>query len=159
MPLKSKLAILALAVLIGLGSASHVIAQTAQRGNTRNYAGAVSGSCIGNWKNPECLKAVSQSAMALASNYMAKLQQNGKSNSGETIKQHCAAATAAMNKQYPAEAMLSAYVECANTIYDVSEQTGVKPDQSQYQLLVGPVLCMTGDRRCPAVEKGLSSYR
>ncbi len=136
-----------------------IAAPAALAQNAGEYASRISSACAGSWQSQNCLKAVSESSMALTTNYMASLDRRGKSAASETVKQHCAASTAAMTEQIPAGAMLSAYTECANTIYDVSEQTGVEPDQSLYLLLVGPVLCLSGDRRCTAVEQGLKSYR
>lgn len=122
------------------------------------HAKIVSKACIGNWESQPCLKAVSESALVFAANYGAKLKRRGKSKSMETLKQHCAAATAASQGEYPAYAMQSAYTECANIIYDISEETKVTPDQSHYQLLVAPVLCLSKARECKGIESGLKKY-
>jgi len=123
------------------------------------HAKIVSKACLGKWETQSCLKAVSDSALVMISNYAAKLKKNGKGSSLETLKEHCAASTAASNGEYPADAMVSAYVECANIISDINDATGLMPDQSHYQLLVGPVLCIRKDRRCAAIEEGLRKYR
>ncbi len=136
-----------------------IMPANAQTNDAQKYAAGVASACVGNWQSQPCLKASSEAAMALTAKYMASLNQTGKTTQAETIKQHCAAATAAMTEQVPADAMRSAYTECANMIYDVSEQTGIKPDQSLYQLLVAPVLCLSGDQRCSMIEQGLASYR
>jgi hypothetical protein len=122
------------------------------------HAKQVSRACPGKWEAQPCLKAVSESTLVLASNYAANLQQKGHPKQVEMIKEHCAAATAARQGEFPANAMRSAFVECANTIVDTTDQTGVAPDASHYQLLVGPVLCLDGDRRCAFIEDGLKKY-
>jgi hypothetical protein len=134
-------------------------ATTAKSKAASKHARAVAGACLGQWKKQSCLKVVSRSALVLAANYAGRLQKQGHSNSVRTIKNRCAAATAATKRQYKAEVMRSAYAECANAILEVSNATGLKPDQSHYQLLVGPVLCIKGDRRCSAIERGLRQYR
>ncbi len=118
----------------------------------RTFAGIIASQCPGKWKSQTCMEKVSESALVLAANYAAALQKRGFENAVEKIKKNCAAATAASRIEVPAYAMESAYIECANMIYDISEETGLKPDQSHYQLLVSPILCMTEDKRCPGLE-------
>ncbi len=123
------------------------------------HAKQVAGACLGQWEAQGCLSAVSESTLVLAANYAGVLEAQGKKSAVEQIKQHCAAGTAAMRENIPAYAMKSAWAECANMIYDVSETTGTVPDQSHYQLLAGPILCLEKDRRCADVEQGLKRYK
>lgn len=132
-------------------------AQSSKAAN--KHARSVAGKCLGQWKQQSCLKVVSRSALVMASNYGGRLQKQGHNQAVGKIKNRCAAATAATRRDYKAETMRSAYAECANAILEVSNATGLKPDQSHYQLLVGPVLCIKGDRRCSAIERGLRQYR
>jgi hypothetical protein len=146
------------ALLIQLAFIFPAAAQGSPSKISQQYASRVSGACLGNWESQACLKAVSESSLAMVSRYAETLKSRGGSSALETLKQKCAASTAAITQNIPANAMRSAYTECANAIYDISEQTGVKPDQSHYQLLVGPVLCLSKDRRCSAIEQGLRRY-
>lgn len=123
-----------------------------------NHAERVSKFCPEHWETQECLSAVSESNLVLAANYAGVLEKRGKKSHLENLKQHCAAATAGSKGEYPAYAMRSAFVECANIIVDISDATGIDPDKSHYQLLVGAVLCLDEDRRCDAVEQGLMRY-
>lgn len=123
------------------------------------HAGTVGAVCPGQWESQDCLKAVSESNMVLAANYMETLVNRNLKPESEKIKQHCAASTAATQGEYPAYAMKSAFTECANMISDVSDLTGVTPDVSHYQILVGSVLCMDKDQRCAVIEQGLRSQQ
>lgn len=116
-------------------------------------------ACVNKWETQECLRATSQSALEMAATYAEKLDKAGHKDALEVLKDQCAAATAATRGQYPAYAMTSAYTECANIIVDISDETGINPDQSHYQLLVGAVLCLTKDPRCRVIEQGLNKYR
>lgn len=127
-------------------------------GLSRDHAQHIATSCIGHWSEPTCMSAVSESNMILAAAYGGALQQRSQDAAAENIKQHCAASTAAREGQYPAYAMKSAFTECANMMYDISEQTGLAPDQSRYQVLVAAVLCMGNDPKCAAFEEGLKPY-
>ncbi len=160
--MKNKLLLIPLltAILI-IGTISNAHAQYIQkRASSTSVAHAklVSRACLGNWESQKCLKAVSDSSLVMVSNYGAKLKRKGKTRSLETLKEHCAASTAASNGEYPAYAMQSAYVECANIISDIVDETSIMPDQSHYQLIVGPVLCLYKDRRCKGIESGLRKY-
>lgn len=119
------------------------------------HAIEISSACPGNWTKQSCMSKVSDANQRLAVNYIIALENRNKKSAGETVKQKCAASTASREREYPAEAVLSAYTECANTIYDVTTQTGIKPDQDNYQLLVAAVLCMS-DRdgaQCQTFER------
>lgn len=134
------------------------LAQGAPSALSVEYARRVAVTCIEAWDQPACLALMSSSNFALAGAYGTDLQNRGMEPAAETIKQHCAASTAAREQAYPADAVRSAFVECANTISDVAGQTGVKPDAGLYQLLVGSVMCLNHDRGCPTVEFGLKAY-
>lgn len=125
----------------------------------RVFAQTLSANCLRSWTTQPCLKNISQSVLVLAANYAGDLESQGLIGAVEQIKQHCSAATAGTKGEYPAYAMQSAFTECANMIYDVSEQTKIKPDLSHYQLLVSSILCMNKDRSCSNIEKSLSSLR
>ena len=114
--------------------------------------------CPGQWESAYCLKAVSQSNMVMVSNYGGALQEGGKAQAAEQIKQHCAASTAGTESDYPAYAMKSAFIECANTISTVAEQTGMTPDLSHYQLLVGATLCLDKAPGCANIEQTLRRH-
>ena len=126
---------------------------------SKTHATALANACPGNWESPACLTAVSQSNMVLVSNYGAMLQHKNKNEAAETLKQHCAASTAHSKEQFPAYAMNSAFIECVNIISDLADQTQVMPDQSHYQLLLLPALCLSKDKRCGPMEKGLLQYK
>lgn len=114
--------------------------------------------CPGQWESPSCLKAVSESNMSMVSSYGGALQEGGKQQAAEQIKQNCAASTAATEGNYPAYAMKSAFIECANTISSVAEQTGVSPDLSQYQLLIGATMCLDKAEGCQNIEQSLRQH-
>lgn len=123
-------------------------------------ARAIANACVsGKWEEQPCLKAVSQNNLVMASNYGALLEEKGKKDKSELIKQHCAASTAATRDTFPAYAMRSAYVECVNIIVDVAQASGELPDQSQYQLLVSAVQCLDKQAACASVETSLSRYK
>ena len=125
---------------------------------SRDNATQIANACIGNWDSQNCLKAISESNMIMVSEYGAMLQETNQKAAAETLKQHCAASTAATKGNYPAYAMKSAFTECANTIYDVTAQTKTDADQNRYQVLVGATLCLDGDARCKAVEDGFKPF-
>jgi hypothetical protein len=153
------LIVLSAALLLCALSAAPAWAQSASVSSPIGQeASVVAKACLSNWQAPGCLKAVSGGALVLASNYGVALQQGGHAGEAEQVKQHCAASTAATQGNYPAYAMKSAFTECANTITDIAGKTGVQPDPAQFQLLVGPTLCLSGDPRCSAVETGLKAY-
>lgn len=125
-----------------------------------DHAKIVASACVpGRWEEQGCLKAISGNVLVMASNYGVELQERGKKADAETLKQHCAAATAATRGEYPAYAMRSAFVECANIVYDIKEKAGLSPDLSQYQLLVGAVQCLDKSAACAAFEHGMQRYR
>ena len=149
--------ILSAAILVGTMQISAT--QAAQPSATaRQHASQIASSCPGQWDGQICLKAVSEATMVMASTYGEVLQEQKHDASAENLKQHCAAATAASQGVYPAEAMRSAFTECANTMSDISNDTQIMPDPSLYQLLVGAVLCLDKDKTCANVESGLKQY-
>ena len=120
------------------------------------HAKQIATICPGSWEQQNCLKAVSESNITLASNYAESLDNSGKSNQIEPLKQLCAASTAATKGEYPPAAMNSAFTECANGIYDISQKSGVAPDQSNYQLLVAAILCLNKDPQCELLERSMT---
>lgn len=122
-------------------------------------ARAIASVCPGAWESPACLTAVSQSNYTLVSNYGAVLQQAKLNAQAETLKQKCAASTAHREQAFPAAAMRSAFVACANGISDLVDQTSISPDVDHYQMLVAPVLCLDKDKSCASLEAGLRQYR
>ncbi|MCB1591959.1 MAG: hypothetical protein KDI90_05855 [Alphaproteobacteria bacterium] len=122
-------------------------------------AKAVALACPGNWESEICLKATSQSAMVLVSQYGAKLEHSGNKPAMEPLKQDCAASTAATQQDnIPAYAMKSAYTVCANKITDIATETGIKPDPSYLQLLVASILCLDKNPQCPMMEDSLRKW-
>lgn len=112
--------------------------------------------CPSAWQSKGCIVAMANSNLTLASVYAELLQNGGQSDSTNALKEHCAASTAAIQVEVPAYAMKSAMTECANTITDISEATGITPDPTHYQLLIGGIFCLEdGNANCPAVEEGL----
>lgn len=122
------------------------------------YAQLLGEYCPGKWETPYCLKAVSQSNLTMVANYGGALQESGKTQEAENIKQHCAASTAATEGDYPAYAMKSAFIECANTISDTASRTGMQPDLSLYQLLVGATMCLDQAAGCANIEQTLRQH-
>lgn len=119
------------------------------------HAKKIASVCPKSWEKQNCLAAVSESNLTLAANYAQTLDNAGKSKHLEPLKQICAASTAATKGKYPAEALLSAFTECANGIYGIYQKSGVQPDQSNYQLLVGAILCLNKDPQCDLLEQSL----
>lgn len=127
--------------------------------DSMTHARNIANVCPNAWDSEACLKAVSESNLVMVSNYGAVLQEKKLEAQAETLKQHCAASTAAREQVYPAYAMKSAFTECANIISDLVDQTKIRPDVDHYQLLVVPVLCLSQDARCVPLEKALLQYK
>ena len=137
-----------------------VPAEKAASENAIEFAKRVAKACVpGQWEGQPCLKAVSENNLVMLANYGEALQKRKKDKAVELIKEHCSASTAATQGEFPAYAMRSAFVECANMIYDITESSGILPDQSQYQLLVGAVQCLDKTVACAGIEKGLQRYK
>lgn len=119
------------------------------------FAKKIASTCPGNWENQSCLKDISESNIAMVSNYAQALDNAGKNEALEPLKQTCAASTAATKGVYPPEAMKSAFTECANGIYDITTKTSISPDQSHYQLLIAGILCLSKDPQCKLLETSL----
>jgi len=137
-----------------------VTADKAASNTAVEHAKRVAGACVaGKWEGQPCLKAVSENNLVMLSNYGEALQNREKNSDVELLKEHCSASTAATKGEYPAYAMRSAFVECANIIYDITQSSGLSPDQSQYQLLVGAVQCLDKTVACAGIEKGLKRYK
>ncbi len=124
--------------------------------HARNIAGKCGPSF---WEEQPCIKALSESNLVLAANYAEKLDTSGKKEASRKIINECAASTAGREIEVPTYAIVSAFTTCSNTIFDVSEETGIKPDLSHYQLLVYPTLCLSKDARCAAFESQMGQYR
>lgn len=133
-------------------------AQTPPSATSLQYAQSVARACVADWTAQKCLSAVSDSNMVLLSNYGADLQNHKLDSAAETLKQHCAATTAANQQNVPAYAMHSALTECANTITDLAAQTGIQPDPSHYQLLIAPLLCLGADPSCAQITRQMQGY-
>ncbi|QQG36903.1 MAG: hypothetical protein HYS17_03785 [Micavibrio aeruginosavorus] len=119
----------------------------------------VAAACPGAWETPACLRVLSQSNYLMLANYGAALQQQKHEVAAEQLKQHCAASTAHREQAFPAYAMRSAFVECANTISDIVDTTGLMPNQDLYRLLLLPVYCLDGHITCPVIEKTLRQFK
>lgn len=145
--------------MAGLMMMAPVAAQAAADPMAVKFARQVVQVCPGAWDKPDCLTILSHSNYMMLANYGAALQENNQAAAAENLKQHCAAATAHREQAFPAYAMRSAFVECANTISDISDQTGLRPHQDLYQLLVLPVYCLDGHATCPMIEKSLQRYK
>lgn len=122
------------------------------------FAASVAQACVADWGAQGCLSAVSESNIAMLSDYGAALQNAKHDAAAETLKQHCAATTAASQQNVPAYAMLSALTECANTISDIASRTALMPDPSHYQLMIAPLLCLGGNPACAEITAQLTAY-
>jgi hypothetical protein len=111
------------------------------------------------WSSNGCLRTLSESNRVMISNYMETLDREGQTQFVELVKNSCAASTAAEQGTYPADAMKSAFIECANAISDVAEASRLAPDLAHYELLAGSILCMSNDRRCREVSFRLHQFR
>ena len=148
-----------LAGFLALFVSSTAQAQTATPSATSlQFAKSVATACVADWTAQSCLSAVSDSNLALLSNYGADLQNRKMEAAAENLKQHCAATTAANQQAVPPYAMHSALTECANTITDIAASTGVQPDPSHYQLLIAPLLCLGANPACADITAQLKTY-
>lgn len=155
----SFLRILFVAVFCFLTMGSQAEAQSGASSASQALAAKISQMCIDSWVEPACMASLSDNVTVLASDYAAKLKEVGYGDDVlEALKQGCAAATAASSQEVPAEAMRSAMTQCANLIADISKQSGVKPDQSLYQLLTYPILCYQEDPLCSVFELQLDAF-
>ena len=160
-PLRTFLSAIMLTMIITSGAYAQGAQQQAQMEakTPQQLAGDLASSCLGNnWESQICLSKVSEGVLYMAADFAARLQDAGKSEGIETLKQKCAAATAATQQEVPAYAMTSALTTCANSVYAVTEKTGISPNPDLYQLIITPILCLKDDRRCDAVEQQLGQY-
>lgn len=128
--------------------------------NEQDYAQAIAQSCLGGrWESQPCLSAISATSNTTLATYAAALQENGQAEAVQSLKDHCSATTAASRQEVPAYAMKSALTECANTISDVTNNTGAQPNLSMFQLMVAPIVCLDGKPECAQVEQQLAQYR
>ena len=112
------------------------------------FAKMIAGACPNRWESPDCLKTLGESNFVLVANYGGTLLENQKKADAETLKENCAASTAAREVSVPAYAMASAMTECVNTIGDIAGKTGIKPDLSHFQMMGFPALCLSKDPVC-----------
>ena len=164
-PIRAFLSTMMLVVIMASGASAQGTQPQAQpqaqmeAKTPEQLAGNVASACIGNnWESQNCLRNVSEGVLYMAADYAARLQHAGQPNGIETLKQKCAAATAATQQEVPAYAMESALTTCANSVYTVTQQTGVSPDPDLYQLVIAPILCLKGDERCKGIERQLGQY-
>ncbi len=123
------------------------------------HAREIAKNCLEDqWESPPCLQAISNNNLVMLSNFGATLQEAGKTRAAEDVKQKCAASTAAARKTFPAKAMRSAFVECANFIPIIAGQTSLAPDQSLFQLMAISIQCLDKAPVCSHIERGLKSY-
>lgn len=118
----------------------------------------IANACLPGWETQTCIKALAQSSYVMVSNYGGTLEERKMKADAETLKQHCAATTAATQQDVPAYAQRSAMTECANTISDLVEKTKIAPDMAHYQLMVIPTLCLSKDPSCAAVTEQLKTF-
>ncbi len=116
---------------------------------------SVTSSCVKNWSDQSCMKEISSMNMTLVSTYAANLKYSNKQSYLESLKEGCAASTAALKVNVPAYAMRSAMVECVNLMSDIADKTAIRPDPTLSQLAVGSILCLGKDKSCPQIESGL----
>ncbi len=159
-----KAAALFLSALFVLFTAPPAYAQAANIDkNVLRHAATIASICPGKWKNDKCLKAVSLSNKDMAIKYAAMLNAKGQKDQVEAVKQVCAAATVTqdeIDEDIPAYAFASAYTECANGIFNISEKSKVKPDQYHYGLLIGAVQCLNKTPECSLLEAQMTkSYK
>ncbi len=115
--------------------------------------------CVSDWEKESCLKELSSVSMSMATNYASKLDAANKKDAMETLKQHCAASTAALKISVPAYAMKSALTECINNVFDISAATLIKPDLTLYQLMTSSVMCLGKEPSCKNIEERLLSIK
>lgn len=147
------------AALVGAVLLSSGLSAQAASSDSLAAAKSIALVCPGAWESPACLTAVSHSNYTLVSNYGALLQRARLNAQAETLKEKCAASTAHREQAFPAKAMRSAFVACANGISDLVDQTRVSPDPDHFQMLVAPVLCLDKDKSCATLEASLKQYR
>jgi len=117
-------------------------------------------SCLpSRWQTPDCLKAMGESNLIMASNYAEALQNGDHKPAADELLQHCAASTAAREQEVPAYAMTSAMTECANTMGEIAQNTGIRPDPTHFQLFIAGVLCLSQNLQCAALEKGIAAFK
>lgn len=127
------------------------------------YKGAIqhvrnmSAKCRGRWETQGCMKTLSNVSLVMVSNYAADLKNHNHMAAVETLKQHCAASTAALQVKVPAYAMRSAMTECVNHISDLNDQTGLRPDPNFSQMIVGAILCIDKNMACFLMEMQLGN--
>jgi len=131
--------------------------------NSDEYKGAMthvrnlSTKCKGKWQTSGCIKTLSGVSFVMVSNYAHDLQTANRNNEVETLKQYCAASTAALQIKVQAPAMRSAMTECINKISDLNDQTGLRPDPNYAQMIVSSILCLDKSPMCFLIEQQLGA--
>jgi len=121
----------------------------------QSWLDAYKTQCPAQWDQQQCLSVVSSITKLMVQDYADTLNKSGHKAAIDPLTQECAAATAAAEGEYPAEAMRSAFTVCANYLATMAEKTQLTPNQDAYQILVGSILCLSGDPRCAAIEAQL----
>lgn len=117
-------------------------------------AGEMAVRCFNNkWTSPKCLRMISESVLQMAGEYSARLEAKSKVKGMDDLRENCAAATAASKIAVPAYAMESALAACVNSIYKISQETGILPDADLYQLVIMPAVCLKKQGQCSELEK------
>lgn len=119
---------------------------------------SVASQCVGHWEDQPCVNNISKTVLYMGTEYAARLLRNGKRDSVENLRQHCAAATAAAEQDVPSYAIISALTSCVNIIVEIRDNTNLAPDKNAYQLLVGAVLCLNNHSSCASIEEQLSRF-
>ena len=130
--------------------------------NVLRHAAGIASFCPGQWESDKCLKAVSLSNKDMGVMYAARLDAAGKKDSVEAVKNVCAAASVTeeeVEEEVPAYAFRSAYTECANGLYEISQATGIQPDPTHMQILISAVYCLNEAPQCAAIEKSMAAGR
>ncbi len=112
-------------------------------------------ACPGRWSSQTCLNIVSTSTEQMIKHYAKQLNKQGHATTINTLTEECAAATAANQGTYPADAMRSAFTACANYLAEQSSAIHIQPNPTLYQMLIGSVLCLSEDQRCSSIESQL----
>ena len=129
--------------------------------NSAAYKGAIkhvrnmSAQCKGKWETQGCMKTLSNVSLVMVSNYAADLKRHNRLSAIESLKQNCAASTAALQIKVPAYAMREAMTVCVNHISDLNDQTGLRPDPNYSQMIVGSILCIDKNMSCFLMEMQL----
>lgn len=126
------------------------------RPQVMEYVGFVYESCASAWKTFSCVQSLSSLSRDITIDYAERLEKARQSKFQDSLKENCAATTAALQQEVPAYAQKSAMTVCFNAISDIAQASGVKPDLDLYQLAVGSVACIDQVGACKILEDQLS---